>query len=89
MLQRADLTRQFNSDPQRAGKLWARHMDKLEEQRIEIADRDFSNANADMAHELRKCFIGKCTSDNTKSIVREKSGSKIIFGPKEQERILK
>ena len=89
MLQRVDLTRKFNSDPKRAGKLWADHMDKLEEKRIEAADRNFSNANADMAHELRKCFIGKCTSENTKSIVREKSGSKIIFGPKEQERILK
>ena len=88
LLQKTSLTRRFSGDPRRAGKLWADHMDEMEEQRIEIADRNFSNANADMAHDLRKCFIGKCTYENTKSIVREKKGSKIIFGPEEQERRL-
>lgn len=88
LLQKIDLTRRFSGDPKRAGILWADHMDKMEERRIEIADRNFSNSTADMAHDLRKCFVERATFDNTKSIVREKKGSKIIYGPKEQERIL-
>ena len=62
LLQKIDLTRKFSSDPKRAGMLWADHMDKMEERRIEIADKTFSDATAEMAHDLRKCFIGKCTS---------------------------